>query len=38
MPAGAILSDWVTIIMVGLLGPWAGLAAWLLLVGDLGWG
>jgi hypothetical protein len=28
----------LTIIMLGLLGPWAGLAAWLLLVGDLGWG
>lgn len=32
--------DWreeLVIIMMGLLGPWAGLAAWLLLVGDVGW-
>jgi len=28
----------LTIIMLGLLGPWAGLAAWLLLlVGGVGW-
>jgi len=26
------------IITLGLIGPWAALIAWLLLVGDLGWG
>lgn len=27
----------LVILTLGLLGPWAGLVAWLLLVGDIGW-
>lgn len=34
--------DWtwreeLVIIAIGLLGPWGGLIAWCLFVGDLGW-